>query len=490
MTGIALRAQGLSVAPKASIIVLKGLDLTIQQGEHVAIMGPSGVGKTTLLRVFAGLLGPVSGHLEVMGRVASIYQDYRLVGQRSALANVLDGACTRYRYGFPGAALKREAVALLEHLGLGARAQVRVEHLSGGEQQRVALARALMSNPQILLADEPVAALDTPTAHALLQLLTRIAQERGITLIMVLHQEELAQRYASRIVRLAQPEQASKPDMPAVEAAIIAGMAQSLPEAVQSRPLRGVAFVLLLGILGLVYGSAVHFVAPDGLDLSGALSNIARFVGQLIPTSQQLSALDWTGLAQAMAATLAMALLATTLAVLGALPLAALAAKNVGWPIIRSLVRAGLNGVRAVPSILWALLAVGALGLGALPGVAALAIYSIGYLTKFYYETFEAVPHTLPEALQALGMGRVRRFFAVIWPQTRLALLSNSIFMLEYNFRTATVLGVVGAGGLGYELKLAIDWGNWHIVGIILLALIVAVIVFDGLAARGRAALK
>jgi phosphonate transport system permease protein len=435
--------------------------------------------------------------------VASIYQDYRLVGQRSALANVLDGACSRYSYGLPTQALKQEALDWLGRLGLAARAHTRVDRLSGGEQQRIALARALMSQPHILLADEPVAALDTPTAHALLHLLTAIAKEQGITLILVLHQEELARRYADRIVRIdpsgkkrqhqehdqkyAFQGSAFEGDEPASQSI---NMAQSQVQDEQARPLRVLGFAVLLLLLALVYGSAVHLVAPDGLDLSGALANMARFLGQLIPSRQELVSLDWAGLAQAMAATLAMALLATTLAVLAALPLAALAARNVGWPIVRSLVRAGLNAIRAVPSILWALLAVGALGLGAVPGVAALTVYSIGYLTKFFYETFEAVPQTLPEALQALGMGRIRRFFAVIWPQTRLALLSNSIFMLEYNFRTATVLGVVGAGGLGYELKLAIDWGNWHVVGVILLALILAVIVFDTLAAKGRAALK
>jgi phosphonate transport system permease protein len=139
--------------------------------------------------------------------------------------------------------------------------------------------------------------------------------------------------------------------------------------------------------------------------------------------------------------------------------------------------------------LLWALLAVGAFGLGALPGIIALAIYSLGYLTKFYYEALESVPAAVPQALRALGMGRAQAFFAGLLPAGRLALLSASVFMLEYNFRTATVLGVVGAGGIGYELKLAIDWGNWHVVGVILAVLVVAVILFDALASRLRRAL-
>jgi phosphonate ABC transporter permease subunit PhnE len=479
-----ISVRGLSVRPAPGVIALDGFDLSVAPGEHLVITGASGAGKTSLLRVLAGLQAPSSGSVQVLGTVASIYQDYRLVEQRSVLANVLDGASARMGPLGVSAALKDEARAWLARVGLSARANTRVDRLSGGERQRVAIARALMRKPSILLADEPVAALDAASARAVLQLLTDVAREQNITLIMVLHQDHLTKAFASRVVRMAQGKAADLSEAPAE------AIAEARATADGPRPLRALAFVAGLAVAALLYVWAVGAVAPDGVAMDGAGANIARFLGQLIPSASEWAAIDWTGLAAAMGSTVAMSLLATTLAVLFAVPLAFLAARNVGWPILRSLVRGLLNGIRAVPSILWALLAVGAFGLGAVPGVIALAIYSIGYLTKFFYEAFEGVPDAVPEALRALGMGRARRAFAAIWPATRLSLLSSAIFMLEYNFRTATVLGVVGAGGIGYELKMAIDWGNWHVVGVILLVLIAAVIIFDSAAARLRAALK
>ncbi len=501
--------------------VLDRVDLELAPGEHVAIVGPSGSGKTSLLRVLAGELAPTSGELQRSGRVASIHQDFRLVGTASALSNALHGAAAEVGFwrslGAWPAATRARAVEWLQRVGLGARLQQRVDRLSGGEQQRVALARALMRRPSLLLADEPVSALDRPSARALMQLLDALRKQHGITVVSVLHDVGLAREFADRVLTLRdgrlmpldpQTDAAATPMVPAAEVPLAATQADAAaaaaapgwelgPEAEFAAARAAEAAPSPWRWLGRAVGTAVFALlcawAVSALDLrwpgDGAAAQAARFVGQLVPDAREWAALDWQALGIAMRDTLLMAWLATLCAIALSLPLAAAAARNVAPAWLRLPTRALLNAIRAVPSLLWALLAVGAFGLGALPGIVALAIYSLGYLTKFYYEALESVPAPVPQALRALGMGGAQAFLAGVLPASRLALLSASVFMLEYNFRTATVLGVVGAGGIGYELKLAIDWGNWHVVGVILAVLVAAVILFDALASRLRRAL-
>jgi phosphonate transport system permease protein len=509
--------KAVSLLQGDGVRILDGVDLALAPGEHVAIVGPSGSGKTSLLRVLAGELPATTGHVQRSGRVASIHQDYRLVGSASALDNALHGAAAdvgfwRSLFAWP-ADVRARAFDWLQRVGLGERAQQRADRLSGGEQQRVALARALMRRPSLLLADEPVSALDRSSARALLQLLDTLRRQHGITVVSVLHDVGLAQEFADRVLTLREgrlvtfdagdgaatataaaaidgaapqagtPASAPRP-APGIEAAFATARAA---EAAPSRwrwlgRALGVAAVALLCAWAV---SALQIQWPQ----AGAGTQAARFVGQLVPDAGEWAAIDWPALGAALRDTLLMTWLATLAAVACSLPLAAAAARNIAPTWLRVPTRALLNGIRAVPSLLWALLAVGAFGLGALPGIVALGIYSLGYLTKFYYEALESVPAAVPQALRALGMGRAQAFLAGLLPASRLALLSASVFMLEYNFRTATVLGVVGAGGIGYELKLAIDWGNWHVVGVIMLVLIAAVILFDALASRLRRAL-
>jgi phosphonate transport system permease protein len=506
--------------------VLDGIDLELAPGEHVAIVGPSGSGKTSLLRVLAGELQPTSGELQRSGRVASIHQDFRLVGTTSALGNTLHGAAAEVGFwrslGAWPAATRARAVEWLQRVGLGARLQQRVDRLSGGEQQRVALARALMRRPSLLLADEPVSALDRPSARALLQLLDALRRQHGITVVSVLHDVGLAREFADRVLTLRDgrllpldlesgtaatplvPAAAAPPPAPTLAAAAGAVAPATTAPGWELGPEAGFAAARAAEAapspwrwLGRAVGTAAFALlcawAVSALDLrwpgDGAAAQAARFVGQLVPDAREWAAMDWRALGIAMRDTLLMAWLATLCAIALSLPLAAAAARNVAPAWLRVPTRALLNAIRAVPSLLWALLAVGAFGLGALPGIVALAIYSLGYLTKFYYEALESVPAPVPQALRALGMGGAQAFLAGVLPASRLALLSASVFMLEYNFRTATVLGVVGAGGIGYELKLAIDWGNWHVVGVILAVLVAAVILFDALASRLRRAL-
>jgi phosphonate ABC transporter permease subunit PhnE len=511
-TAHAVQLRGVTLVYPGHVTALREVDLTIAPGSHVTVLGASGSGKTSLLACIAGRLAPASGTIDIQGRVATIHQDLRLVKQRTALSNVLDGCAARYP-AWRGLAWyprheRQRAIMLLERVGLSHRLHHRVACLSGGEQQRVAIARALMTDPKILLADEPVASLDNANARVIMRLLSELQRERGITLISVLHDCELAETFADRIVgfesgRLvhddtACPDNARDPCCTglrgfrrfqacrACETITAAVQAADHPPAapIKGRPLIWTASAA--AILA-VYAASVWAMGVSMDQLDGALGTMGAFLGRLVPTTAaQWGEIPWGQLSLSLLQTMQMALVATTLAVGVSWPLSALAARNVGPGWLRPVVRFMLNATRAVPSIVWALLFVAAVGLGEFAGLLALVFYSIGYLTKFFYESFEAVDPGPPDALREIGLSGPARFYRAVWPASRAAILSSGLFMLEYNVRAASVLGIVGAGGIGYHLKNYVDWRAFHIVGAILLMLIVVVLVLDAISSRVR----
>jgi putative ABC transport system ATP-binding protein len=197
------------------LTVLKEVSFELGAGATLAIVGPSGSGKTTLLGLCAGLDRPSTGDVVLAGRsigglsederalvrnahVGFVFQNFQLVPTLTALENVLVPVELR---GEGGAEAEREAATLLARVGLGQRTDHYPVQLSGGEQQRVALARAFMNRPKILFCDEPTGNLDGDTAHAMVDLIFGLNQERGTTLVLVTHDLELA-RKCQRIIRL------------------------------------------------------------------------------------------------------------------------------------------------------------------------------------------------------------------------------------------------------------------------------------------------
>jgi phosphonate transport system permease protein len=464
---------------------LNGIAFDVPAGTHLALIGPSGSGKSSLVALLAGQLKPSAGHVEISGRVARIHQDLRLVPRSSAITNVLHGALGRVSFGqslrFPPAERAR-AEALLKRVGLGHRLEAPVRTLSGGEAQRVAIARALMQDPDILLADEPVASLDPANARAIMALLDELRRERGLTLVTVLHDVALAEAHADRILRLSAGEIVPAQGDPQPTAASPFEPMTPGRRLPPSGTFLALAALAVLGSWGVLEG------APSGTD--NAVTEALRFLARLVPTPAQWAEVPWADLGASLRDTLRMAMLGTVFAILLALPLAALAARNitpawVGWPV-----RVVLNLWRSIPSIVWALLFVAAVGLGAMAGVFALTAYSVGYLTKFFYENLEGAETSAAGALAELGASGAQRFVHAVWPVALPALAGSTLFMLEYNVRAASVLGLVGAGGIGHDLKLAVDWSNWHTTGAILLLLAVAVIVVDTMSAFARKAIS
>jgi phosphonate transport system ATP-binding protein len=197
------------------------LSLTVPRGQAVALVGPSGAGKTSLLRLLAGQLAPAAGQVSVGGRdlsrlrsrrelpalVGLLPQQLDLVPQLSVKHNVQAGALGRWSVlrALGALVLPLEhppARAAVARMGLGDRFEDRVADLSGGEQQRVALARLLVQDPALVLADEPVASLDPARAEQLLDLLRTAAREDGRTLVTSLHDPALARRSVDRMVGL------------------------------------------------------------------------------------------------------------------------------------------------------------------------------------------------------------------------------------------------------------------------------------------------
>jgi cell division ATP-binding protein FtsE len=195
------------------VVALDDVSLRIAENDFVLLTGPSGAGKTTLLRLLFAAERPDAGRVLLLGRdigklrrasipylrrnVGVVFQDFKLLPDRTALDNV--GIALEIR-ALPGKEIRTRAADALAAVGLAGKLHVPPRRLSVGEQQRVAIARAMVSEPAVLLADEPTGNLDTARSIEIMQLITRLNREDGITIVMVTHELDMAE-YADRIVR-------------------------------------------------------------------------------------------------------------------------------------------------------------------------------------------------------------------------------------------------------------------------------------------------
>jgi putative ABC transport system ATP-binding protein len=197
----------------AAVAALKGVDFSIDRGEFVAVMGPSGSGKSTAMNILGCLDTPTQGTYEFMEAAVGslnrdqqallrrhylgfVFQGFNLLPRTSAVENV--ELPLMYR-GVPAAERRRLALAALDKVSLADRANHDPNELSGGQQQRVAIARAIVTQPQVMLADEPTGNLDSATSVDVMNLLTGLNRDDGITIVMVTHERDMA-AYADRII--------------------------------------------------------------------------------------------------------------------------------------------------------------------------------------------------------------------------------------------------------------------------------------------------
>jgi phosphonate transport system ATP-binding protein len=221
--GVKLAVHNLTMRYANGHTALRDFNVSVDAGEMVVVLGSNGSGKSTFMKCVVGLNRPTAGSVEVAGRdlaalsgkalrrarlpLALISQNANLVRRRSVLANVCCGTLGRHRtLATAMGRVPREEIeparAYLDEVGLLHLAGQRAGTLSGGQAQRVAVARALAQRPHVLLADEPVASLDPEAADEVMRLLRRLATEDGLAVVCVLHQPELAARYADRLVGL------------------------------------------------------------------------------------------------------------------------------------------------------------------------------------------------------------------------------------------------------------------------------------------------
>jgi phosphonate transport system ATP-binding protein len=220
---IMLKIQNLTKVYDGGVQALTDVSFEVPKGQFLAVIGLSGSGKSTLLRCINRLIEPTDGKIfwngvdvtdasdeelrRVRRKIGMVFQHFNLVHRSSVLTNVLAG---RLGYVNPAWSLVNRfpksdvenAFRQLERVGIADKAHHRADELSGGQQQRVGVARAMMQNPEIILADEPVASLDPVLAHSIMQYLEMINKEDGVTVLCSLHFLDLVHRYADRVVAL------------------------------------------------------------------------------------------------------------------------------------------------------------------------------------------------------------------------------------------------------------------------------------------------
>ena len=223
-SNIILQIKNLKKVFPNGVTALNGISFNVTEGEFLVVIGLSGSGKSTLLRCLNQMHSVSSGQIlfknqdvtylksglairQLRAKIGMVFQHFNLIPRHSVLRNVLMGrlattSTLKSIFGFFSNSDKLAALNSLKMVGIEDKAYQRADQLSGGQQQRVAMARALTQNPEILLADEPVASLDPATCHVVMDYLKKINQELGITIICNLHFLSLVRKYATRVVAL------------------------------------------------------------------------------------------------------------------------------------------------------------------------------------------------------------------------------------------------------------------------------------------------
>jgi len=496
-----IRLENLTLAYPSVGPVLQVESLQVQEGESIAIIGPSGSGKTTLLRSVKGQLPGVKGRADILGvdlarasrkirrdigrQVALIPQQFHLVPQLSVLSNTLCGRLgitSRWRstLGMFTQKDRAEAWSAIREVGLSARTHQRASVLSGGEQQRVAIARGLAQEPRIILADEPVASLDPMWAADVLQLLQDVRQHRNSTLVMTLHQPELARRFATRIIGLRRGRVAFDLPSESVDDSLLAtlyageeralepqeravAVAESSMSAIPRDPSKAqrIAWMVSLNVVLLAL-LAWSFAGTETNPraLLGSSPRIAEFFDRMWPPDLSWEPTEARPFSPplrlagaAVAVTFQISILGTFLGAVVAFALGLLGATTLtpGW--VHYPIKVLLALVRSLPIILLALIFVAALGLGPMPGVLAVAIHSLGMLGKLYAEEFEMADARVWEAIDNTGASWLQKVRYALLPQAARQVASHTLLRFEMNLRESAVLGLVGVGGLGLWIE-------------------------------------
>jgi phosphonate transport system permease protein len=236
---------------------------------------------------------------------------------------------------------------------------------------------------------------------------------------------------------------------------------------------------LLLFIVAVISSAGV--LRGSGRDLD-YIANIRQFLSAFFPPDLSVTAQTLVGIGE----TVQIAVMATAFAILLSVPIAMAGAQTLSPRWLVFIARLLMNGIRTIPSLIWALLAVAVVGPNALAGVIGLTFYSIGYLGKFFSDAFESVDIDVARALRALGARTIQAFQYGLWPHAKPLVWSYSLWMLEYNIRSASIVGIVGAGGVGLQLHTYQEYYQWDKFATVLLFMFLLVSALDFLGERVR----
>ena len=258
---------------------------------------------------------------------------------------------------------------------------------------------------------------------------------------------------------------------------------RALPIDVPRRPwyerLNLVNMTLLIFLLAVVFSGGL--IEGSGRDLR-VWDNLRNFLSEFFPPDFSVTGRTLEALVE----TIQIAVLATFFSISISLVIAVGAAQTIAPPWLVVCMRMLLNAIRTIPSLIWAVIAVAAMGANAVAGVVALTFYSIGYLGKFFSEAFESVDMNIARSLRGIGADPVQAFQYGIWPHAKPLVWSHGIWMLEYNIRSASIIGYVGAGGLGLQLHAYQEFHQWDRFATVLICILVVVTLLDFLSERIR----
>ncbi|MGB0334732.1 MAG: phosphonate ABC transporter, permease protein PhnE [Opitutales bacterium] len=257
------------------------------------------------------------------------------------------------------------------------------------------------------------------------------------------------------------------------------GRPRRLPETPWYQRLNLLNTILLIFLLAVIFSGSQIEGSERNLDV---WQNLGGFLRDFFPPD--LSVLGQTG--SALVETLEIAILATFLAIILSMVIGLGAAQTIAPKWLVLTMRMLLNIIRTIPSLIWAVIAVAAMGANALAGVAALTLYSTGYLGKFFSEAFESVDMKVARSLRGIGADPLQAFQYGIWPHAKPIIWSHCIWMLEYNIRSASIIGYVGAGGLGLQLHAYQEFHQWDRFATVLICILLVVTILDLLSERIR----
>ena len=533
-------------------LVLKGLNFDVSPGELVAIVGPSGAGKSTLIRCINRLVVPTSGkvvfdgvHVEsamgrklrhIRARIGMIFQQHNLIARTNVKKNVLHGrlgetSFIRSMLGLYTEADKLEAESLLRTVGLEGQMHQRAGTLSGGQMQRVGICRALMQRPKLLLADEPIASLDPVAAKTVMDYMQKVAQDRGLTCIVNLHQVDFARKYATRIIGLKNgqivfdgppddltremeayiyngDDGASEHDTPhsiewgrlqtraGREASDQSGLATGVRDCVKTQ--HEYEALLSVNVFKLlcnkIFGAIMHsrtgiylFLAAillsfwhlnvRVLDVISSFPSLFRFFGDnFLPPNFTGFRTFWPVVLN----TVLFAVVGTYISAVLAFFLGILIARETNpFPLVRGVVRFFVSFLRNVPMLVWALVFIFVFGIGPVIGVFALVFATLGFLARSYAESINDIAGTKLEAIKSTGAGHLQVLYHGLVPEFVPAWINWTLFSFEINIRASAVLGMVGAGGLGLLIQTDLELRRFRRAMALIIVLVALVLVTE-----------